>query len=118
MRISARAVKAFLAGSVLAVVPATTLAQHYTQENLVSDISQPDNADGTKVTIDPNLKKSLGPRARRRQSLVGEQRQHRNFHFVHRRSRHFAAGRDRSQRRGRKRSIEPHGNDFQRHERF
>ena len=60
MRISARAVKAFVAGSVLAVVPATTLAQHYTQENLVSDISQPDNADGTKVTIDPNLKNPWG----------------------------------------------------------
>jgi uncharacterized protein (TIGR03118 family) len=60
MRISTRAVKAFLAGSVLAVVPATTLAQHYTQENLVSDISQADNADGTKVTIDPNLKNPWG----------------------------------------------------------
>lgn len=60
MRISARAVKAILAGSVLAVLPATTLAQHYTQENLVSDVAQPDNADGTKVTIDPNLKNPWG----------------------------------------------------------
>jgi uncharacterized protein (TIGR03118 family) len=60
MRISARAAKAFLAGTVLAILPVTTFAQHYTQENLVSDISQPDNADGTKVGIDPNLKNAWG----------------------------------------------------------
>ena len=60
MRISARAVKMFLAGGVLAVLPVCTLAQHYTQQNLVSDIAQPDNADGTKVTIDPNLKNPWG----------------------------------------------------------
>jgi uncharacterized protein (TIGR03118 family) len=60
MRISARAAKAFLAAGVLAVLPLSTLAQHYTQENLVSDIAQPDNADGTKVTIDPNLKNAWG----------------------------------------------------------
>jgi uncharacterized protein (TIGR03118 family) len=60
MRISARAVRAFLAGSVLAALPLSTLAQHYTQENLVSDIAQPDNADGTKVGIDPNLKNPWG----------------------------------------------------------
>jgi uncharacterized protein (TIGR03118 family) len=60
MRNSARAVRAFLAGSVLAMLPVCTLAQHYTQENLVSDIAQPDNADGTKVTIDPNLKNAWG----------------------------------------------------------
>jgi len=60
MRNSARAVKAFLAGSVLAVLPVSTLAQHYTQENLVSDVAQPDNADGTKVGIDPNLKNVWG----------------------------------------------------------
>src|ERR1700684_869547 len=60
MRISARAVKAFLAGGVLAMLPMMTFAQHYTQENLVSDIAQPDNADGTAVTIDPNLKNAWG----------------------------------------------------------
>jgi uncharacterized protein (TIGR03118 family) len=60
MRNSARVVKAFLAASVLAVLPASAVAQHYTQENLVSDIAQPDNADGTKVTIDPNLKNAWG----------------------------------------------------------
>jgi uncharacterized protein (TIGR03118 family) len=60
MRISARSMKAFLAGGVLAMLPVTAFAQHYTQENLVSDIAQPDNADGTAVTIDPNLKNAWG----------------------------------------------------------
>jgi uncharacterized protein (TIGR03118 family) len=60
MRNSARVLRVFLAGSVLAVLPVSALAQHYTQENLVSDIAQPDNADGTKVTIDPNLKNAWG----------------------------------------------------------
>jgi hypothetical protein len=60
MRISARAAKAFLASAVLAVLPLSTFAQHYTQENLVSDIAQPDNADGAKVGIDPNLKNPWG----------------------------------------------------------
>src|SRR6202041_1940641 len=60
MRNSTRVVKAFLAGTVLAVLPVATFAQHYTQENLVSDVSQPDNADGTSVTIDLNLKNSWG----------------------------------------------------------
>jgi hypothetical protein len=65
MRISARAAKAFLAAGVLAVLPLSTLGQHYTQENLVSDIAQPDNADGTKVSIDPNLKNAGESRAAR-----------------------------------------------------
>ena len=60
MRNSARAVRAFLAGSVLAMLPVCALAQHYTQENLVSDIAQPANADGTTVTVDPNLKNAWG----------------------------------------------------------
>ncbi|MGC1685342.1 MAG: TIGR03118 family protein [Candidatus Acidiferrales bacterium] len=60
MRNSARAMKAFLAGSVLAILPVSTFAQHYTQENLVSDIAQPDNADGTKVGTDTNLKNPWG----------------------------------------------------------
>src|SRR5271155_5518035 len=60
MKISLRAVKAFLAIGVLLIFPVTAFAQHYVQENLVSDISQPANADGTTVTIDPNLKNPWG----------------------------------------------------------
>lgn len=44
----------------LFLLPAVTQAQHYMQKNLVSDISQPDNADGTKVLLDPNLKNPWG----------------------------------------------------------
>ncbi|HWZ99218.1 MAG TPA: TIGR03118 family protein [Candidatus Dormibacteraeota bacterium] len=48
--------------SVFAVLasPVVTSAQHYTQKNLLSDISQPNNADGSKVGIDPNLKNPWG----------------------------------------------------------
>jgi uncharacterized protein (TIGR03118 family) len=60
MKISRRAVRLFLPVSVLSIFPATTLAQQYAQENLVSDVSQPANADGTTVTIDANLKNSWG----------------------------------------------------------
>jgi uncharacterized protein (TIGR03118 family) len=42
------------------VVPSISTAQHFTQKNLVSDISQPDNADGSKVVVDPNLKNPWG----------------------------------------------------------
>src|SRR6266403_1693793 len=38
------------------LLPAVTQAQQYTQKNLVSDLPQPNNADGTKVLVDPNLK--------------------------------------------------------------
>src|SRR5579864_3954639 len=41
-------------------VPGIAKAQHYTQKNLVSDISQPDNADGSKVLLDPNLRNPWG----------------------------------------------------------
>ena len=41
-------------------VPNVAKAQHYIQKNLVSDLSQPDNADGSKVLIDPNLKNPWG----------------------------------------------------------
>jgi uncharacterized protein (TIGR03118 family) len=44
----------------LFLLPAVTQAQHYTQKNLVSDISQPDNADKTKVLLDQNLKNPWG----------------------------------------------------------
>jgi uncharacterized protein (TIGR03118 family) len=41
-------------------LPSVTPAQHYRQKNLVSDISQPNNADGTTVLVDPNLKNPWG----------------------------------------------------------
>src|SRR6266481_1733837 len=44
----------------LFLLPSLTQAQHYSQENLVSDISQPKNADGTTVLVDPNLKNPWG----------------------------------------------------------
>jgi len=40
--------------------PAASSAQHYTQKNLVSDIPQPNNADGSAVLVDPNLKNPWG----------------------------------------------------------
>lgn len=40
--------------------PALSSAQHYTQRNLISDIEQPNNADGSKVLVDPNLKNPWG----------------------------------------------------------
>src|SRR5882724_7347147 len=42
------------------LLPSVTTAQHYSQKNLVSDISQPNNADGTAVLVDPNLKNPWG----------------------------------------------------------
>src|SRR6266403_525225 len=44
----------------LFLLPSVTTAQHYSQKNLVSDISQPNNADGTAVLVDPNLKNPWG----------------------------------------------------------
>jgi uncharacterized protein (TIGR03118 family) len=44
----------------LFLLPAVTQAQHYSQKNLVSDIAQPNNPDGTKVLVDPNLKNPWG----------------------------------------------------------
>jgi uncharacterized protein (TIGR03118 family) len=44
----------------LFLLPAVTPAQHYSQKNLVSDIAQPNNPDGTKVLVDPNLKNPWG----------------------------------------------------------
>jgi uncharacterized protein (TIGR03118 family) len=43
-----------------ALFPALSSAQHYTQKNLVSDIAQPNNPDGSKVLVDPNLKNPWG----------------------------------------------------------
>ena len=44
----------------LFLLPSSAQAQHYSQKNLVSDISQPNNADGTAVLVDPNLKNPWG----------------------------------------------------------
>jgi len=52
--------KFLLMATIVTAVPSVTLAQHYTQKNLVSDISQPDNPDGSKVLVDPNLKNPWG----------------------------------------------------------
>jgi uncharacterized protein (TIGR03118 family) len=38
-----------------ALFPATSSAQRYNQKNLVSDITQPPNSDGSAVLVDPNL---------------------------------------------------------------
>ena len=46
--------------SLASVLPALSSAQHYNQKNLVSDISQPSNADGSAVVLDPNLKNPWG----------------------------------------------------------
>ena len=48
------------ASCALAILPLTTFAQNYTQTNLVSDMPQMPNADGSTVTIDPNLKNAWG----------------------------------------------------------
>jgi len=40
--------------------PVLSSAQHYTQKNLVSDITQPANSDGSAVIVDPNLKNAWG----------------------------------------------------------
>jgi uncharacterized protein (TIGR03118 family) len=55
-----KAAKILIAACAISFLPVATFGQHYVQENLVSDISQPANADGTTVTIDPNLKNPWG----------------------------------------------------------
>jgi uncharacterized protein (TIGR03118 family) len=56
-----KAAKLLCAAAVaLIAVPSVTFAQHYAQKNLVSDVAQPDNADKSKVLIDPNLKNPWG----------------------------------------------------------
>lgn len=44
----------------LSILPLASFAHNYVQTNLVSDIPQPANADGTMVTIDPHLKNPWG----------------------------------------------------------
>jgi uncharacterized protein (TIGR03118 family) len=60
MKVLSRTMKLLLAGGVLSMLPVASFAQHYTQQNLVSDITQPNNADGSAVAVDANLKNSWG----------------------------------------------------------
>jgi uncharacterized protein (TIGR03118 family) len=60
MKTTLKALTPLLAAGVLSIFPAAAHAQHYAQENLVSDISQPANTDGSTVTIDPHLKNTWG----------------------------------------------------------
>src|SRR3979490_2367255 len=54
------AMKCFAASCALSVFPLASFAQNYVQNNLVSDIQQPANADGTSVIIDAHLKNAWG----------------------------------------------------------
>src|SRR5580698_2004113 len=54
------AVKYFAASCALSIFPLGAFAQNYVQTNLVSDIPQVPNADGTSVTIDAHLKNVWG----------------------------------------------------------
>jgi len=60
MRFLPKGVKLAAILALAVFVPNLAKAQHYTQKNLVSDIAQPDNADGSKVLLDPNLKNPWG----------------------------------------------------------
>jgi uncharacterized protein (TIGR03118 family) len=60
MKVLSRTMKLLLAGGVLSMLPEASFAQHYTQQNLVSDIGQPSNADGSAVAVDANLKNAWG----------------------------------------------------------
>ena len=53
-------VKYAAASCALSIFPLASFAQNYVQTNLVSDIPQPPNANGTLVTIDPHLKNPWG----------------------------------------------------------
>jgi uncharacterized protein (TIGR03118 family) len=58
MKFSPKSLAVVLAAS--AAFPALSSAQHYVQKNLVSDITQPANSDGSAVIVDPNLKNPWG----------------------------------------------------------
>jgi uncharacterized protein (TIGR03118 family) len=53
-------IKYAAASCVLSIFPLISFAQNYVQTNLVSDIPQPANANGTLVTVDPHLKNPWG----------------------------------------------------------
>jgi uncharacterized protein (TIGR03118 family) len=60
MKVFSNTMKLLFASGVLSILPVASVAQHYTQQNLVSDITQPNNADGSAVAVDANLKNSWG----------------------------------------------------------
>jgi uncharacterized protein (TIGR03118 family) len=53
-------IKYLAASCLLSMFPLASFAQNYMQTNLVSDIPQPANANGTLVTVDPHLKNPWG----------------------------------------------------------
>jgi uncharacterized protein (TIGR03118 family) len=55
-----RAGRGVTAACSLLIFSSAALAQRYVQTNLVSDIAQPPNANGTSVTVDPNLVNAWG----------------------------------------------------------
>src|SRR5258708_18819802 len=56
------AMKCFAASCALSIFPLSSFAQNYVQTNLVSDIPQLANADGTSVSIDAHLKNAWSSR--------------------------------------------------------
>jgi uncharacterized protein (TIGR03118 family) len=48
------------AASALSLISFAAMGQNYVQTNLVSDIAQPANSNGSMVTVDPNLKNGWG----------------------------------------------------------
>jgi len=58
MKLSPKSLAVVLAASV--AYPAVSCAQHFTQKNLVSNITQPANSDGSAVIVDPNMKNPWG----------------------------------------------------------
>ena len=60
MRKSSNAMKIIAVTCTFSVMPLTAFAQNYVQTNLISDVPQDPNADGTTVTIDAHLKNPWG----------------------------------------------------------
>jgi uncharacterized protein (TIGR03118 family) len=58
MKLSLKSLVVVLTASI--AFPALSSAQHYVQKNLVSDIAQPANSDGSAVIVDSNLKNPWG----------------------------------------------------------
>jgi uncharacterized protein (TIGR03118 family) len=58
MKVFPSTMKLLLAGGMLSILPVASVAQHYTQTNLVSDIAQPPG--GAPVNPDANLKNGWG----------------------------------------------------------
>jgi uncharacterized protein (TIGR03118 family) len=60
MRRSSNAMKNIAVICAFSVIPFTAFAQNYVQTNLISDVPQDPNADGTTVTVDAHLKNPWG----------------------------------------------------------